>query len=276
VKNARLSLVRGPKLKRSLPRPVSEGAARNLMPKRPLRAPMNGTAHAMRRCSRCSMPPGFGSARLWLSRAPICLCRRCCASTARAARSASCRCSRKRERPSRAMSNCALTHRRRRAALPREPRRSLLSAHGSSADGAFAHESWPAFERDSARFAARIRDASARERRRSSSDPRPARTRIAFDDSDLHERRSAKNFAGVSARASACVIIFVRAHHAARLCFQGSQSFLAVIAKRKIERAEKFARDLRKLLANQIAAKKSSESQTTPVQPRPTQVKMRK
>ncbi len=31
VKNARLSLVRGPKLKRSLPRPVSEGAARNLI-----------------------------------------------------------------------------------------------------------------------------------------------------------------------------------------------------------------------------------------------------
>lgn len=31
VRNARLSLVRGPKLKRSLPRPVSEGAARNLI-----------------------------------------------------------------------------------------------------------------------------------------------------------------------------------------------------------------------------------------------------
>jgi integrase/recombinase XerC len=31
VKNARLSLVRGPKLKRSLPRPVSESAARNLI-----------------------------------------------------------------------------------------------------------------------------------------------------------------------------------------------------------------------------------------------------
>lgn len=31
VKNARLSLVRGPKLKRSLPRPVSEGAARHLI-----------------------------------------------------------------------------------------------------------------------------------------------------------------------------------------------------------------------------------------------------
>lgn len=31
VKNARLSLVRGPKLKRTLPRPVSEGAARNLI-----------------------------------------------------------------------------------------------------------------------------------------------------------------------------------------------------------------------------------------------------
>lgn len=31
VQNARLSLVRGPKLKRSLPRPVSEGAARNLI-----------------------------------------------------------------------------------------------------------------------------------------------------------------------------------------------------------------------------------------------------
>jgi integrase/recombinase XerC len=31
VTNARLSLVRGPKLKRSLPRPVSEGAARNLI-----------------------------------------------------------------------------------------------------------------------------------------------------------------------------------------------------------------------------------------------------
>src|SRR5512134_695861 len=31
VKNARLSLVRGPKLKRSLPRPVSEAGARNLI-----------------------------------------------------------------------------------------------------------------------------------------------------------------------------------------------------------------------------------------------------
>ncbi|MBX3428100.1 MAG: tyrosine recombinase XerC [Hyphomonadaceae bacterium] len=31
VQNARLALVRGPKLKRSLPRPVSEGAARNLI-----------------------------------------------------------------------------------------------------------------------------------------------------------------------------------------------------------------------------------------------------
>lgn len=31
VKNARLALVRGPKLKRSLPRPVSEGAARTLI-----------------------------------------------------------------------------------------------------------------------------------------------------------------------------------------------------------------------------------------------------
>jgi integrase/recombinase XerC len=37
VKNARLSLVRGPKLKRSLPRPVSEGAARNLISEATLR-----------------------------------------------------------------------------------------------------------------------------------------------------------------------------------------------------------------------------------------------
>jgi outer membrane biosynthesis protein TonB len=39
--------------------------------------------------------------------------------------------------------------------------------------------------------------------------------------------------------------------------------------QRETSRAQKNSRDdLRKLLANQIAAKKSSESQTTPIQPR--------
>jgi hypothetical protein len=64
------------------------------------------------------------------------------------------------------------------------------------------------------------------------------------------------------------VTLSAHAKTLARLCFQGAQSFRAVIAERKIERAENSREYLRKLLANQIASKKSSESQTAPIQPR--------
>jgi site-specific recombinase XerC len=191
VTNARLSLVRGPKLKRPLPRPVSEAAARDLISEAQSAAGEEwiGARDAALvtllyasglRISEASAAGG-GVLRGTL---PVCADRG-------------------------------------RTAFSRGSRRRYVSAHGSSADADAARPFGIAFERHATRFAACVRNTFARERRRSQSDSRPARTRVAVDDSDLYERRSAKNFAVVSPRTSARVTIFVHARTLARLCFQG-------------------------------------------------------
>jgi hypothetical protein len=64
------------------------------------------------------------------------------------------------------------------------------------------------------------------------------------------------------------VIIFAHAHSLRAFVFKARREF-AQSSREEKSSAQKNSREcLRKLLANQIAAKKSSESQTTPIQPR--------
>ena len=130
-----LSLVRGPKLTRALPRPVSEKAARDLISDaRRCGGRKIGSARATRRWSRCSTPPAFASAKRSRSPAPIGRCRRRCASPAKAASSGWCRCSpAARDAIERYATLCPHALTRADAALPRRARRVRFRARDAQA-----------------------------------------------------------------------------------------------------------------------------------------------
>ena len=75
------------------------------------------------------------------------------------------------------------------AAVRRRARRAALAAHRAAGDGAAARRARPAGDGDAACAAAFVRDASACARWRSARDPGAARPRLALDHADLYRDR---------------------------------------------------------------------------------------